>query len=87
MERFIYWSLPIKDFQQKRINYEEREAQLEVAALHDKILQDQHREHLTHGKFHFDKHILEKLQHRLHQLDQDKQQLIANITSLTVQAE
>ena len=89
IERFIIeensWKSMIWDFQQKRINHQEREAQREVADLQAMMLREQHVMHLSSGSFSFDQHLLDKLQHRLHLLDEDTQQLITNITALTVQ--
>ena len=89
MERFIIkensWKSMIWDFQQKRINHQEREAQREVADLQAMMLREQHIRHLSSGSFNFDQHLLDDHQYRLNLLDEDKQQLIANITALTVQ--
>ena len=75
----------IWDFQQKRINHQEREARREVADLQAMMLREQHIRHLSSGSFNFDQHLLDDHQYRLNLLDEDKQQLIANITALTVQ--
>jgi hypothetical protein len=62
MERFIIkensWKSMIWDFQQKKINHQEREAQREVADLQAMMLREQHIRHLSFGSFNFDQHLL-----------------------------
>ena len=57
MESFIIeensWKSMIWDFQQKRINHQEREAQREVADLQAMMLREQHVMHLSSGSFSF----------------------------------
>ena len=75
----------IWDFQQKRINHQEREAQREVASLHAMMLREQLVKHLSSGSFNFDQHLLDDHQYDHNLLDQDTQQSIATITALTVE--